>query len=246
MAVKIAVCDDDKEICKHLTEILTQIAQSNDCTFEISVFTSGEEFYNHFIESDYDFDAVFLDIELPEEKNGIYIGNAIKNVFCKETKLVYISSHTEYAMDLFKTHPFDFITKSPEHKFVYGDIENVITAIIKRINKQNKPFVYNIENKKYEIDLYKIIYFCSRERKIEIVTLKKNFENNVFYGKISDIADQLEKSDFFFVHRSYLINYHNVSKFEYEKLTLVNGEELYIAQAHRKKVREMRLGRIGE
>ncbi|MCL1794573.1 MAG: LytTR family DNA-binding domain-containing protein [Oscillospiraceae bacterium] len=246
MILKIAICDDDRSICDDLEDVLGQIAESNDCEFEVSIFTSGEEFHRHFVETDQDFDAVFLDIELSEEKNGVYIGNAIKNEFFKETKLVYVSSYAEYALELFKTHPFDFIVKSPEHKFVYGEIEDIVMAIAKLISKQNKPFEYQIGNAKYEIDLYKILYFCSLGRKVEVHTLKRNIENNVFYGKISEIGRQLEKSDFFFVHRAFLVNYHGVAKFEYDKLTLVNGEALYIAQAYRKTVRAMRMGKMGE
>ena len=171
----------------------------------------------------------------------MYIGDAIKNKFYKETKLVYFSSHTEYALDLFKTHPFDFITKPLDYKA----IENVVISIIKLINKQNKPFSYKIGNNKYEIDLYKILYFYNRGRKVEIVTGKNKNENNIFYGKISEIGKELEKSDFFFIHRAFLVNYHNVLKFEYTKLTLADGKELNITQAYRKRIYEMRMNRIG-
>lgn len=237
---KIAICDDDRKICDDLKKVLKQIAKFNDYEFDISIFQSGENFYNFFVEKNYEFDMVFLDIELSEKNNGVYIGNAIKNKFFKESKLVYLSSHTEYALELFKTHPFDFITKPLDFKV----IENVVISIIKLINKQNKPFAYKIGNIKYEIDLYKILYFCSRGRKMEIITLKNNNENNIFYGNLSEIGKQLEKSDFFFIHRSFLINYHNVLKFEYKKLTLINGKELDITQTYRKKVYEMRMNRM--
>ena len=245
MVYKIAICDDDEAVCENLKMALCQIAESVDCEFDVSIFSSGDGLYNFFIENDYDFDMVFLDIELAESKNGVYIGNAIKNEFFKETKLVYISSHTEYAMELFKTHPFHFIVKPPKNTSFYKEIEDTVVGIIKLINKQNKPFAYQIGNDNYTMDLYKILYFRSLGRKVEMITLKRNAEN-IFYGKISEIGKQLEKSDFFFVHRSYLVNYHGVSKFEYDKLTLLNGEVIYIAQSYQKKVREMRIKRIGE
>ena len=239
---KIAICDDDKKICEDLRNILKQISEINDYEFDISIFNSGEDLYQFFIEKDYEFDMVFLDIELSEKNDGIYIGNAIKNKFFKTTEVVYFSNHTEYALDLFRTHPFDFLVKPPD----FRKIENVVMAIIKLINKQNKPFVYKIGNKNYEMDLYKILYFSSHGRKIKIVTLKNNIENNIFYGKLSDIHKLLEKSDFFFIHKSYLVNYHNVSKFEYKKLILTNGKELDITQTYRTKVYEMRMNKIGE
>ena len=245
MIFKIAICDDDKNICEDLRKILNEIAELNEYEFDVSIFISGKEFYNFFIENDYNFDIIFLDIELSERINGVYIGNAISNKFYKDSKLVYYSSHEEYALDLFKTHPFDFIIKSSDSKTIYTEIQNVVISIIKLINKQHKPFIYYVKNNKYEIDLYKILYFCSHGRMVEIVTYKNNVAENIFYGKISEIGRQLEKSDFFFIHRSFLVNYHNVSKFEYEKLTLSSGKELYITQAYRKKVYAMRMNRIG-
>jgi len=239
---KIAICDDDKQTCVDLRKVLKQISKINDYEFDISIFTSGEDFYKFFIEKDYDFDMVFLDIELSETNNGVFIGNVIKNEFFKETNLIYFSSYTEYALELFKTHPFDFLIKPLD----FRKIENVVLSIIKLINKQNKPFTYKIGNSNYGIDLYKILYFNSHGRKVEIVTLKKNIENNIFYGKLSEIEKRLAESDFFFIHKSYLVNYRNVSKFEYKKLILVNGKELDITQTYRVKVYEMRMNKIGE
>jgi len=239
---KIAICDDDKKICENLNKVLKQIEKINDYKFNISIFNSGNAFYKSFIENDYNFDMVFLDIELSEENNGVYIGDVIKNKFFKETKLIYFSSHTKYAMELFKTHPYDFITKPIDFKTV----ENVVISIINLINKQNKPFTYKIKNDVHEMDLYKILYFTSRGRKVEIVTFKNNGEDTLFYGKLSDIGKELEKSDFFFIHKSYLVNYHNVAKFEYKKVTMTNGKELDITQTYGKKVYDMRMKKIGE
>ena len=59
---KIAICDDDKKICDELKIVLNQIATFNGFDFNITIFNSGENFYNFFIEKDYDFDMVFLDI----------------------------------------------------------------------------------------------------------------------------------------------------------------------------------------
>ena len=74
MKLKIAICDDDEMVRGDLEKTLTQISKFVDCEFDISVFSSGERLYNCYVETDCDFDAVFLDIELSEKKTGYISG----------------------------------------------------------------------------------------------------------------------------------------------------------------------------
>ena len=240
--IKIAICDDNQDICRDLENILRQIENLYQYDFEIKVFYSLQSLNEYFYGDDIDFDIIFLDIEFPDEMNGIYLGNKIRNDFFKETiKIIYISSFEQYGKDLFQVRPFDFMIKPLN----FIKIEKTINNIIKIITKQNKPFEYSIEGTKYTIDLYKILYFKSIARKIEIIT-RKTMPYNTFYGKISDTHKQLSQSDFFFCHKSYLINYHNIAEFQYKEITMINGDKLNISQYFRKDVREMRNKKMGE
>jgi len=240
MVLKIAVCDDDEIICEDLKKILEQIAESNACEFEISTFTSGEDFIKYFLEDENDLDVLFLDIEFPgeKEKNGVYIGNVLKNELYAETHLVYISSHETYFKELFANRPVDFIGKSPDNKFVYVKVENAIKNIIGLITKQNKVFEYKVGKNEYSIALHKILYFENRKRKVEIVTFKENLKENIFYGNISEIGEQLADSDFIFLNQSLLVNYHAVKEFEGDKVTLINGKILYMSRSRQQEVHE--------
>jgi len=243
MKLKIAICDDIQEICRDLESMLRQIENKYNYTFEIKIFSSIKELEKSFYENDTDFDVIFLDIEFPNEMNGIYLGNKIRNNFFKETiKIVYISGFEQYGKDLFQVRPFNFLIKP----LTFSKVEKTINDIIKIITKQKNPFEYYVEGKKYTIDLYKILYFISDARKVTIKTLNTSLIQDTFYEKISNIHEQLSKSDFFLIHKSYLINYHNVAEFQYDKLKLVNDETLNISQTFRKNVREMRNRKMGE
>ena len=204
MLLKIAICDDNKEMCNDLENMLRQIEKARGYKFEIKIFISGEALHKYFFEVDIDFDIIFLDIEFPENINGIDIGNIIRNRFFKETvKIVYISSYEKYALDLFKIRPFDFMIKPPS----YIKIDEIITSIVKVITKQNKPFEYKVGAEHCRIDLYKVLYFTSQWRKVEIITIdKKPFDS--FYQTLSAVGKDLAESDFFFIQKGYLVNYH--------------------------------------
>ena len=180
---------------------------------------------------------IFLDIELGTT-SGIDTGKKLRSNFRNLlTQIIYISNHKQYAMELFQVHPFDFLLKPLKYK----DVEKTIKNIINIVFKQNDSFQYKVAHKIYEIELYKILYFEKHRRKINIKTFEDNLEKDSFYGKISDISEQLLKLDFFLVSAYHLVNYHAVTEFEYKKVKLVNGEEISIGQAFRNDVRDMHM-----
>jgi DNA-binding LytR/AlgR family response regulator len=104
--LRIAICDDDKQLCLELKSILNEISENSDENFEISTFYGGEELYD-FLEVGNRFDLIFLDIELCEI-NGVEVGRKIREELNDElTQIVYISGKDTYAMELFDIRPLN-------------------------------------------------------------------------------------------------------------------------------------------
>ena len=59
-----------------------------------------------------------------------------------------------------------------------------------------------------------------------------------FYGSLEDIHKELKSDNFFFIHKSYLINVSFVKVFKYERMVMADDAELPISQSRRKKIRE--------
>ena len=66
-------------------------------------------------------------------------------------------------------------------------------------------------------------------------------EENVFYGSVQKLYEQLENRGFFMPHKSYLVNYRLVKVFQPDCLLLTNGERIPIAKGKRKEVAKMQL-----
>ena len=64
MRYKIAVCDDEKQICILMQNQLKQIFRERIVDYEIDCFKTGEELCEQVEKVDYD--LIFLDIELPK------------------------------------------------------------------------------------------------------------------------------------------------------------------------------------
>ncbi|MFW5669090.1 MAG: LytR/AlgR family response regulator transcription factor [Acetivibrio ethanolgignens] len=108
--VKIAICDDDAYICSEIEKVIFDFGKTSTVEMEIEVFYSGEELI-HFMEKEYSFDLVFLDIELGET-TGIEV-NEFDNYI---SKIVFITSKDGYEQKLFDVQPLNFIKKPLDHE----------------------------------------------------------------------------------------------------------------------------------
>lgn len=106
--IKIAICDDDKNIAAKVENILEEIGKENLLKISIDVFYSGESLQK-FYENGNTYDLIYLDIEMTM-LNGIEVAKYIRERD-RYTIIIYISSHEEYLIQLFEVEPFRFIRK---------------------------------------------------------------------------------------------------------------------------------------
>lgn len=228
--LRIAICDDDKALCMHLKSMLNEIIEKTDDVLEISIFFSGEELWDLLFNGNH-FDIIFLDIELCEI-NGVEVGKKIREELNDElTQIVYISAKESYAMDLFDIRPLNFLVKPLKKE----KIESVLKTAKKVLGSSNQYYEYKIGNVNFNVLLKDVLYFESSGRKVKII-LKDDVTE--YYGKLSEVEEKLRNSDFFFIHKSYLINYNHVIEYTYEYVKMSNNEILGISQNNRKAVRE--------
>lgn len=227
--IRIAICDDEKALCSELEEELMGIARQININVQIDVWFSGETLIKYLSEGNY-LDIVFLDIELMKLSGidvGAYIRNEMNDI---KTQIVYISSKTSYALQLFKTQPYDFLVKPISRKDLYKDME----GIVKILFTQNCIFEYHNGREKYQIEYNKILYFISDRHKVIIVTQNGEME---YYGKLKNVIDDAPPQ-FLAIHKSYLINRNYVEKYTFKYIEMQDHKILPISKAYQKSVRE--------
>lgn len=233
---RIAVCDDECTVCSQIETIILANRNLFFEKLEVEVFYSGEELCR-FLKEEHDFDLLILDIEL-KQIDGIEVGRILREEMHNDMiQIVYISSKKGYAMDLFKHRPINFLLK-PINK------EELLTTISKSMElvlKENQFYEFNIGKTFYKIPYKQIMYFESDAKKIRIITVDGIIKE--YYGKLSEIKEELYQKDFVQIHKSYLVNYLFVAEYQYDTLFLTNGLKLSISQTYRKEVREYLLKR---
>lgn len=229
----IAICDDEKIVGSQIENILLDYSKRASLKLDILVFFSGESLYKY-IESGNNFDLIYLDIEM-KCMNGIEVGKRIRNMMENhKTEIVYISGKDCYDRQLFDVQPLHFIPKPISPSAV---IEDLKLAMI-RADKLGGVFTYKKENESYRVPIKDILYFKSIGREIKIVTMNNE---DIFYGVLQKVLDEVKKYQFIQIHRSYIVNYSHISIFRYEEVTMINKDTLPISQSKRKEIKDMQL-----
>ncbi len=211
---------------------MTNFSKNNDISIEFDSFYSGTEIIER-LKQTY-FDCIFLDIEIGQ-MSGIDVSKYLRETLKNETtEIIYVSSHSQYAIDLFDFDPITFLLKPI-------DQEKLILAFkkfLKRLKISEEVFAFKNGRELYRVPLKDILYFESSDHKIILHTTKQDYK---FYDKMDRLVSLLEAQKFLSVHKSYLVNSKHIQKYEYEVITIDNGMIIPIAQSKRKIIREWQL-----
>ncbi len=221
---KIGICDDNRELCNWLDQLIWGYGRQNKIQLDVEVFYSGEALCDYIQTEDF-FQLLFLDIEL-ENMDGIHVGDLIRNKLNDpDTEIVYISGNSEYAMGLFNKHPLDFLIKPLKE----DDIIAKVRQVLDKWGRDSSFFHFKIGAETHRIKCHEILYLESNGRKINLTASQGSFE---FYGKLSEIQEQLPQQ-FLQIHKSFIVNFDKVVKYDRDFITMVNNKMLKIGKTYR-------------
>mgnify|MGYP003371137055 FL=1 len=225
----IGICDDNRESCSILEEMLVRYQEERHTVLDIHVWYTGEALCDFLERSSNTLDALFLDINL-DTTDGIQVGNFIREKLDNyETKIVYISADSSYAMELFRQQPIAFLIK-PLRQEKVSEVMEYIEVLNK---KRNGLFEYYSKGLYFKVPFKDIRYFSSQNKSVHVI-LKA--EERIYNGKLKDVASYVPEN-FVQIHQSYLVNFDHVLECTAETVKLTDGTVLPISQPYRKAVR---------
>ena len=126
---KIGICDDNEMFCWEMERYILDYCNMIHLEIETLIFVSGEELLEHWT-TGHRLDLLLLDIEL-QTTNGISIGSEIrKNIESESTQIVFVSIRKDYAMQLFKIRPLDFLIKPVSYEDIAKTIDTFCTLFV--------------------------------------------------------------------------------------------------------------------
>ena len=243
--IEILICDDDKYFCGYMENCILDWASKNQCEVNIEQCYSGKSL-RQFMKEEYPY-LLFLDIELGDE-TGMQIGDYIREGLKDENlQIVFVSSHTQYAMQLFHIRPFDFLVKpiGPEQ---LAQVLSRYCAV--KLTDNKKYFAYQQKNHTIRIDLNNIMYYQSDRKKVKIFTENRQMSQQdllyrgelnqyiEFYGSLEETMQQLERRQFWRIHKSYIVNIDYVKSFGRDHFLLKHDIEIPVSRSRWKEVQQ--------
>lgn len=228
--IRIGICDDEIAYREQLKEIVLSEEREIQKNVKIAIYSSAVELSKAF-ESGEMVNILFLDIELGNE-NGIDTAKMIKQKM-PEVILIYISSHYDYVFDIFSTSPFEFIKKPFDLSKVKVILRRAINSIsnVKTVQVHHNKIIENIRVKD-------IMYIENQGRRI-CIHISSGFKITA-YDKLENIETEIvdDPDTFLRIHKSFIVNFTYIRRYEYQKVVLWNGTEINISKRYRNEVRD--------
>lgn len=224
--LKIAICDDDQIIINQLEQYLTSFfSQKGQLDIQFNYYFSGEAL----LETESIPDIIFLDIELPG-LNGVYVGNILKQR--NPSSLIFVvTAYSDYLDDAMRFHVFRYLSKPIDVQRLYQNLEDALEHLYtfnRKIAIQTKNSIHTI----YTSDL---IFIEAKEKKVYVHTTTTEY---ISIQPLKQLLLLLPEALFIQTHKSFIINFQYVTKFDRSSIQLANGE--FYAYLTRRKYKTFR------
>ncbi len=182
----------------------------------------------------YKIDLLFLDIHMPEMK-GTELLKGLNN----PPKVIITTAYREYALEGYELNVLDYLLKPISFdRFMqavnkYFDSCSINNDLTYHENNSNHAYIYVREkNQVHKVTTENISYIESIGDYIKI----HNHRNSItIRSTISSLEEMLPASDFLRIHRSFIININQISRFTAHSV-FINDQEFPVGPSYRKSV----------
>ena len=226
----IAICDDEETIVQTNREITEDCLRQCGSIGQIELYTNSANLLCDITEDGFFFDLILLDIEMPES-TGMEIAARIKP-FLPEVKIIFITSHIEYAIDAFELSIFRYVPKNDITTRLFPAIRDAVRLIELEGGK-----TYTIQtNSRLEKIPCKDIYYIERDGKNACITAAHGLFK--VRRSLGQVFEELDAEEFIYIDRGCIVNLIHIMQIKGGMAVLKNGKALPISRSHLQEVKE--------
>lgn len=220
--MKLAICEDNPT---HYEMINTLLQKSLQVSFEITHFTSGDEFLRTIEMEGCPYSIVLTDIDLGTERiNGISLAEKI-NCISPDTQIIFISQYLQYATAVYETEHAYFIHKQQMEEY----LPKAIKAACRKLEKLHTQYLYFSGNSRnYQVLCSDILYL---ERNLRQTTIYTRTETYTTKEKLTVLTERM-KPDFCLCHNSFAVNLHAVRTYSHKGIILSDNTEIPVSRSY--------------
>lgn len=212
----IAVCDDDACFVKEVSQQIAGILNHAGIPYTLSAFSNGIQLLEN---SPYD--LVFLDVEMPN-MDGMETARRLQ---MQESRccLVFLTAYRQYVFAAFDVEASHYLIKPVQPE----KLQEVLLRLARRIqNETGRCVAVRQGGMLRRIPLEAIHFIEVLDRKVFLHTGKGVYD---FYGKLERFEQELPEG-FFRCHRSYIVNFQYVRRYDKLGIRLSSGESVPVSK----------------
>lgn len=221
--MKIAVCDDEKEIRDMFAEKIGKLCPEAD----LWLYQSGEEL----LLSDKEPDILLLDIQMPG-KNGMETAKELRRKN-KRAIIIFVTALDDFVFQAFDVGAFHYLVKPFDDRKFTEVLQNAIEQSEDRRGLEDAgrkgempSLIITTGGKHIAVNLEDIVYAEVFDRKVILHTMDADIE---YYGKMRELEEKAG-DEFYRIHRSFLVNFGYIRKYDATTVYLEKGQALMAKQ----------------
>lgn len=228
--MNIILCDDEEVYLQTLEKCILTWAEVHGCQSVIIIhrFRSSEDLVDAF-EQGMHMDALFMDVQIPGEMNGL---QAAQQIFSRNEHIpiVFLTNYPEYACDGYKVNALRYLRKPVNQ----ADIDECMDLIRRRcLLLRENAVVFEASSQILSLPAETIISIEAVNRHLNITTVDKTGMYSI-RGTLKMMEKQLANSLLVQCHRSYYVNIRYVMVIQNGMIKLSTGKQIPIGRSYSK------------
>ncbi|SDG47013.1 LytR/AlgR family response regulator transcription factor [Marvinbryantia formatexigens] len=222
--VKIAICDDEEKAVSLHEQAVRESLHSCGIAYEIETYTQSRNLLYDIMDDGFFYDLILLDIEMPG-MDGMEIVRRVKE-FLPKVKIIFVTSHTEYAIDAFELAVFRYVPKSD----LDARLAAAVTDAAKLIElEEGQEYTIRTLSRLEKIP-YRDIFYIERDGKNASIVSAGGISK--VRKSLQQVFEELNAPEFIFIDRGCIVNIIHVMKISGGMAVLKNGEQLPVSRSH--------------
>ncbi|MFV0363536.1 MAG: LytR/AlgR family response regulator transcription factor [Suipraeoptans sp.] len=219
--MKIAICDDDKNIASILKSHLLAWGKRNNQKVELTEFGSAEQFLFHYSPPLNHYDLLFLDVVM-DGMSGVDLAKFIRKND-NQLPIVFLTGSKDHVLSGYDVGALHYLLKP----FTRADIFKCMDKLLEQfINKEQPSLIIYSSKVMSKLSYNEIIYVESMAHYVFIHTTNTDIK---LKKSISELESELSDDHFIRIQRSYIVNLKYIKDLSKSTLTLDTGQMLSVS-----------------
>lgn len=225
--LRIAVCDDEAEMCAELEEMVAAQLNKMGVPHHITCYTGADGL----LDAAPGLDLIFLDIRMPGS-DGLALAKILReNAY--PCALVFVTVLRECMLDAFEVEAAGYLCKPVDG----ARLESALHRVIRQMETKREPYL-SIQTL-HGVRSVRVSKICYCEVINRTIYLHTTQEVITYYGKMRELESRL--GSFLKCHRSYLVNPAYLREYTGGQCILEDGSVIPVARSRQQSVKEKML-----